>query len=300
MILHDQGDELRSQVRLVLNNIFIDDLKDVRRRGRIERICDWLLTPAFLGGRGLCGVELPITSGSKFKLIEHIIKPRTKYEPSRAVYRIKKRIKETYNFNPKLETMYKSAEGTNKSFRDVGQIEFIRVNDYNIGRNNWAFSINYMVKPDDYIHMLTNKLSSYTRYNVPVISGIMASDYIYMEGIMEYISVLDMDSNEMLKVIVDNFDNSQFILEMRRTLSKNMWYKWLLGRLEINKPLRSDMNDTIISNYYSMNVDRLLSSGSENKPIGNENLKYMCYIIECHYLDIVSNGLKKLGIGLIS
>jgi hypothetical protein len=299
-ILHDQGDKLRSQVRFVLNSIFIDDLKDTRRRGRIERICDWLLTPAFLGGRGLCGVKLPITSGSKFKLIEHIIKPKTKYEPSRAVYRVKKRIKEIYNFNPKLETMYKSAEGTNKSFRDVGQIEFLHINDYNIRQNNWAFSVNYMVKPDDYIHMLTNKLSSYTRYNVPVISGIMASDYIYMEGIMEYISVLDIDSDEMSRVIVDNFDNSQFILEMRLTLSKNMWYKWLLGRLEINKPLRSDMNDTIISNYYSMNVDRLLSSGSENKPVGNENLKYMCYIIECHYLDMVSNGLKKMGIGLIS
>ncbi|BAJ23142.1 putative coat protein [Rhizophagus sp. RF1 medium virus] len=255
-----------------------------------ELVTNWMYTPAYLGGVGiqLDGLRKPM---SYITSSESIITPFVKYPKSERVENLTDMILKRSKFSVVDNIqVYEGSQSTNKIFKSVGILRFHKVIDnINFRKFEWMISgvdfCKSMIRGVELpIKMIRPIFNSNIRIN-------QHAQTIWINGLMRA-----KDEEITNEILSELFVNVSEIIDKRRNFSKIFWRDWLCGRLEYQKPINMWINDNIVSTYFIINLNRLLSL---NCNVDYGMLKSMCKIIEKTELNNIIRYLRERKITLM-
>jgi hypothetical protein len=251
-------------------------------------------TKACQGGFGL-DISLLInnTKLSEVSIGEEIITPKVTNPYSPVIDRAVNRCIEKFGYRPNLQALYASSYSTNKSLKPLGYI----FTKYVQRKSSNGKRVVLLVNANEVMEVLTGvDVNVLYEYPTPVLRNEFVMDTVMTEAVMSYVRSLHFDQRN-LYLLWHIFSNSELIETMFRVTSNGVFMDWLLGRLEIRKPLRLRLSNNIVSIVYRLYLIRLFRLAMATGHIVTyDTIKLHCNMIEETLLPRIEGELDQRGL----
>jgi len=267
-------EEILHQLRMIKNRriwLGIPGLENV------DIIENWLVTPAYLGGRGLSGFGIGDGKNVKnIKIVEKLIKPLIKYPHSENLDREmkkwlnKNRDQRDVPYN--METFYESTHSDSLVYRPVGDIKFFRKYD------DLSFRFqNLIISASEFFYLI--KLNGSGIKNKGL-SPVMRAEYGISNVFREMINQVIMYRNkkEINAQLIERFySNAEFIMNRKECLKGRLWQDWLVGRIDNPRPVIFGLNNNVVGEYYHGNITRICALANN---LDKNDILSVCKVLE--------------------